>query len=81
MEGGGWSYGADLEFMRALCAHWREGFDWRAMAARLNAIGPQYTLRVDSGLCPIELHYVHARSPHAGAKQGETDTRGFRGLT
>jgi hypothetical protein len=31
-------------------------------------MGPQYTLRVDSGLCPIELHYIHARSPHAGAK-------------
>ena len=38
---GGWEYGANLEYMKALCAYWLDGFDWRAQEdvadARLNS--------------------------------------------
>ena len=27
--GGGWQYGTDLTFMKALVAYWREKYDWR----------------------------------------------------
>ena len=32
---GGWEYGANLEYMKALCAYWLDGFDWRAQEAAL----------------------------------------------
>ena len=40
--------------MRALLDYWREGFDWRAHEARLNAF-PQFTVP----LAGIDLHYIH----------------------
>ena len=45
----------------------REKFDWAAMAAKLNAY-PQFKLPVTTERGPIDLHYIHALSPHAGAK-------------
>jgi microsomal epoxide hydrolase len=33
----GWRYGSNLAFMRRLTERWRDGFDWRAQEARLNA--------------------------------------------
>jgi hypothetical protein len=33
---GGWQYGSDLTYMKALVAYWREQYDWRAHEARLN---------------------------------------------
>ena len=32
-----WSYGTDLSYLKELCAHWRDKFDWRAQEATLNA--------------------------------------------
>jgi microsomal epoxide hydrolase len=52
--GPAWAYGADLSYMEGLVAYWREGFDWRAAEAQLNAI-PNY--RVD--LAGIGLHFLH----------------------
>lgn len=52
--GPAWSYGADLEYMRQLVEYWRNGFDWRAQEARLNAF-PQYTTE----LFDIGLHFLH----------------------
>jgi microsomal epoxide hydrolase len=37
IPGSGWRYGADLAFVRRLTARWRDGFDWRAQEAKLNA--------------------------------------------
>ena len=34
---GGWEYGANLEYMKALCAYWLDGFDWRAQEAAREA--------------------------------------------
>ena len=35
------SQGVPLDLLRALCAHWADGYDWRATEARLNAL-PQF---------------------------------------
>lgn len=58
-----WATGTDLAFMREAIAHWRDGFDWPAQQARLNAF-PQYRVALDG----IDLHYLHVpgvRAPDA----------------
>ena len=52
--GGGWGYGTNLAYLQELCAYWRDGFDWRAQEAYLNAM-IQYTTDVDG----YGVHYVH----------------------
>jgi pimeloyl-ACP methyl ester carboxylesterase len=52
----GWQYGANGAYMRALCAYWLEGFDWRAAEARLNRF-PQFKAEVDG----IDIHFVCER--------------------
>ena len=52
--GAPWAFGTDVDYLRGLIAHWREGFDWRAQEARLNAF-PQFTVP----LAGIDLHYLH----------------------
>jgi microsomal epoxide hydrolase len=49
-----WTYGTDLEYMRALVAYWQRDFDWRAQEAALNAF-PQYKLPLGG----IDLHFLH----------------------
>jgi microsomal epoxide hydrolase len=49
---GSWTYGANLDFMKALCAYWVGGYDWRKWERALNAI-PQFTATVED----IELHF------------------------
>ena len=49
-----WQYGADLRYLRELVTYWRDGFDWRAQEAKLNAL-PQYVASV----ADIDLHFVH----------------------
>lgn len=48
--------------MKQLVAYWRDGFDWRAQEARLNAL-PQFKVSLGG----IELHFIHApgRGPNA----------------
>ncbi len=57
-----WSQGAPLARMRALCAYWRESYDWRAAEARLNALNPSMT-RIDG----LDIHFLHLRSPEPDA--------------
>lgn len=57
-----WRYGTSLAFMRELLAHWRQGFDWRATEAQLNA-WPQFRTHIDG----IELHFLHIRSARPDA--------------
>jgi pimeloyl-ACP methyl ester carboxylesterase len=56
IPGGGWRYGTDLATMKDLVAYWRDGFDWRAQEAALNA-WPQFTTSV----ADIDVHFVHAQ--------------------
>lgn len=56
VEGAGWDYGTPLAFMKQLVAHWRAGFDWRALERRMNTL-PQFRAEVGG----LDLHFVHER--------------------
>jgi hypothetical protein len=49
-----WAYGTDVAYLRGLVEYWRDGFDWRAEEAALNAF-PQFSVPIDG----IDLHYLH----------------------
>lgn len=55
-DDGGWDYGANLDYMKELCAYWVEKFDWRKAEARLNAF-PQYKASVQG----IDMHFIAER--------------------
>ncbi len=55
-----WRAGADPDYLRALVAHWRDAFDWRAREAELNAV-PQFVADIDGQ----RLHFAHIRGKRA----------------
>src|SRR5262245_46844663 len=57
-----WSQGVPLDWLRELCDYWVDGYDWRRLEARLNAL-PQFTTTVDG----VSVHCVHVRSPEPDA--------------
>ena len=57
-----WSQGTPLAVLKELTAYWREGYDWRACEARLNALG-QYMTEIGG----LDIHFLHVRSPRADA--------------
>lgn len=59
---GDWACGAPLLFAQALCAHWRETFDWRALEARINT-ETNVTTQIDG----LTIHALHRRSERADA--------------
>jgi epoxide hydrolase len=63
LAGSGWELGVPNDYLRALAATWRDAFDWRAAEARLNSFDHFRTVIDDQS-----IHFVHARSPHAGAR-------------
>ena len=54
IAGSDWRFGSNLDYVRRLVERWRDGFDWRAQEARLNAF-EQYRAPVDG----IDLHFIH----------------------
>lgn len=56
----GWRLGTDLDWLREIVTYWRDGFDWRAEEARLNATLPGERVRVRG----LDLHF--ARVPGRG---------------
>ncbi|XVV07777.1 epoxide hydrolase family protein [Actinosynnema sp. CA-248983] len=54
---GGWARGVESGWLRALAEYWRDGFDWRAQEARLNAF-PQFLTEIDG----LDVHFLHVRS-------------------
>ena len=57
IPGTGWDRGADVAYVRELCAYWREGYDWRHWEARLNEL-PGFVCTVDG----VNLHFWHVRA-------------------
>ena len=55
-DDGGWDYGANLDYMKELCAYWIDEFDWRKHEAQINRF-PHYTAEVDG----IDLHFIHEK--------------------
>jgi pimeloyl-ACP methyl ester carboxylesterase len=54
-----WAYGANLDFMKSLCAYWADGYDWRKWEAELNRF-PQFVARVEE----LDIHFY--REPGSG---------------
>ncbi len=57
-----WSRGIPASAVRTLAEYWRDGFDWRAQEAALNAF-PQFTTEIDGQT----IHFLHLRSAQADA--------------
>ncbi len=57
-----WSQGVPLAALQDLVGYWRNGYDWRACEARLDAFG-QFVTEIDG----LDIHFLHVRSPHEGA--------------
>src|SRR6187200_3262750 len=49
-----WAYGTGVGYLKQLVEYWRDGFDWRAQEARLNAF-PQFTMSLHG----IDVHFLH----------------------
>jgi pimeloyl-ACP methyl ester carboxylesterase len=52
-----WSRGQPVGFIRELCEHWRDRFDWRKAEAELNRY-PQFLTEIDGQT----IHFLHVRS-------------------
>lgn len=63
LPGSDWAYGVGEGYIKQLCAYWRNGFDFDAHVARLNA-WPQYIAERDGE----RMHFYHARSKVATAR-------------
>ena len=58
----GWEYGVPVSYVKELVEYWRDGYEWRAWEAKLNAY-PQCTTTIDGQ----NFHFLHARSPEPDA--------------
>jgi hypothetical protein len=55
-DDGGWEYGANLDYMKVLCAYWVEELDWRKQEAMLNLF-THYKAPVDG----IDMHFIYEK--------------------
>ena len=55
-DDGGWSYGTNLDYLKAFCRYWLEEYDWRRQEARINA-WTHHLANVDG----IDLHFIHEK--------------------
>jgi pimeloyl-ACP methyl ester carboxylesterase len=64
----GWSWGANLGYMKDLVAYWQDGFDWRAAEQRLNEF-PQFIAPVSEPETgeKFDIHFVHVKSDQENA--------------
>jgi len=59
----GWAYGCDGAYLRALCAHWTDAYDWRAAQDDLNRF-PQFTTQIED----YEVHFLHVVGESGGQR-------------
>jgi len=69
----GWAYGCDGAFLKDICAHWTDGYDWRAAVADLNRYA-QFTARIED----FDIHFIHVVG-EAGGKRPLLLTHGWPG--
>ncbi len=69
----GWAYGCDGAFLKDMCAHWTDGYDWRAAVSELNRY-PQFTARIED----FDIHFIHVVG-EAGGKRPLLLTHGWPG--
>lgn len=58
-----WDYGTPESYLREMVGYWKDGFDWRAQEARINAF-PNFLTEIDGQT----IHFLHVRSTVPGAK-------------
>src|SRR5262245_22505923 len=56
------SQGAQLAKLRELLRYWGNGYNWRKVEAKLNAL-PQFMTNIDG----VDVHFIHVRSRHQNA--------------
>ena len=56
VEGAGWDYGTNLDYLKSLVAHWQHHYNWRAQEAQLNQFAH---FKVD--LDGLGIHFIHER--------------------
>ena len=56
------SQGVPLATMLKLASYWGNGYDWRKVEARLNAL-PNFITKIDD----LDIHFIHVRSKHENA--------------
>ena len=56
VEGVGWDYGTNKEYLKGLVDYWQNGFDWRAQEAKLNQFA-HFRADVDGA----GIHFIHER--------------------
>ena len=56
ISGSGWSYGANLTFMKELVAYWQDEFDWNKQEKNLNQL-PHFQTEIDG----YTIHFIHVR--------------------
>lgn len=57
-----WSQGAPLAYVREVCRHWADVYDWRSREAELNRLD-HFITEIDG----VDIHFVHRRSPNPDA--------------
>ncbi len=63
-----WSQGIPLAYVQELCRYWADEYDWRTREALLNAF-PQFTTTIElPDTEPLDIHFIHVRSPHDDAR-------------
>ena len=56
VEGAGWDYGTNLDYLKQLTGYWQHTFDWRAQEARLNQFA-HFKTEIDGFM----IHFIHER--------------------
>lgn len=52
-DDGGWEYGANLDYMKEICAYWVDEYDWRKHEARINSFS-NHLAEVDG----VDVHFI-----------------------
>ncbi len=56
VEGAGWSYGTNLDYLKSLVAYWQHEYDWRKQEATLNSY-TQFRTDLDG----LSFHFIYER--------------------
>jgi pimeloyl-ACP methyl ester carboxylesterase len=56
VEGAGWAYGTNLQYMEEFTDYWQYQYDWRKHEAELNTFA-QFKAEVDG----VRIHFIHER--------------------
>ncbi|GHO42155.1 epoxide hydrolase family protein [Ktedonospora formicarum] len=56
VEGAGWSYGTNLDYLKRLVTYWQHEYDWRKQEAALNRYS-QFRADIDG----LGIHFIHER--------------------